>query len=76
MKPSISLSINCAFFFQQQFGIRNVEEKKREGANPTKRERVKDNKSKSIVKNGETEREVYSAKPLNLTVSLSYILID
>ncbi|CAO1408066.1 unnamed protein product [Diamesa tonsa] len=51
----------------QQFGIRNVEEKKREGANPTKRERVKDNKSKSVTKNGETEREVYSAKPLNLT---------
>lgn len=64
------------YFFQQQFGIRNVEEKKREGANPTKRERVKDNKSKVGVKNGDSEREVHSAKPLNLTVSLNNNVID
>lgn len=66
----------CIFLFQQQFGIRNVEEKKREGANPTKRERVKDNKSKGVVKNADNEREVHSAKPLNLTVCSNYNSID
>ena len=61
--------------FQQQFGIRNVEEKKREGANPTKRERVKDNKAKVGVKKGDKNEEVHSAKPLNLTVIINNNII-